>query len=978
MPEGNRRIGAEVFIKATEARDTLRSVKDDVSALGSEAEKASNRASTAMNGVASSAKATAAALGATSTAANGAAGGLAPLLTRQQQLSAESAKLTQGIGVLQRALERTPAAASVINPLLEQMAVRKNEVTQESLKLGNQIKTTNENMGKTGGIVGVLQSILTAHTTQISSQGTAWAGADSAMQAATRALGGVTIATSLGLTAIGLLIPVVYKLITGKRELAEITKDLVEKDIALANAFSHLVSNGNDVDGSLRRQAESYKKILAADISALLTVYVAQFKRLTTAQDEQKQSNDRVTQAQAAYNAALEQNNKIAQGTLPLTGEVGAMVDFYRQSTEKATEAQGKQNKEVAGTIDALKAMHQAGVITTEGMYAMARSAGAEADALARLRAELENTKTAEDKFFDSLAKQDAGFATQSTNAGLIQQMINIGANLEAVMKIPGETFRTAVLSQQGELEKFKKTIQGMTLTQAGYNAFVADLPKLLRDALGEVQAIDRGMKNLADNTKQAEAAARSLESFISQLRQKADTAAAKTGDDSFEKQIAIVQAASAKLYRELAAMRDKDAVQHIIASDLIIKIEKHALTEIQNKRIAALVDVEDRLKKIRAAGVLDEIERHKQEIETKLSADNDYLRKLGFSEQEAKEKLIRFRQAREEEYFRWLNDEYTKFTVKALDAERNLAGEIFKIREKLFADIQKSNVLWWRQQTKLGVDTVKEQVKVMNELVNHFARGGAAGPKILDPFLLAKVVLELDRLGVSWQHVDRVFGSASRTLEQLNRRMQILYGDMSTGQRIVASFSDSMQSFQADWIESGAIFQLVADGIASSMEAMEARGEDFGANMKAMFLDMVAQIAAYFGRLFISMGAGMLFVNPAAGIGLIAAGTALMALSGVFAGLASKAHEAARASGSSASAAAGGSASTGAATGGTRTQHPPNVIPFPTSGSSSAVTFDASDTNQLVTRLLAKHQVITVPTSKNKHRPALKQAVGG
>lgn len=134
-------VEIDVLLEGNQAVTEARKVDTAVDQIGKRAGSASQVAGQAFAGYDK-------ALQGTSASAKTASDALTPLLTRQQQVATESAKLTQGINLLQRVLERTPAAASTINPLLEQMVVQKNALSQESKKLGSQIGDTNERMGK--------------------------------------------------------------------------------------------------------------------------------------------------------------------------------------------------------------------------------------------------------------------------------------------------------------------------------------------------------------------------------------------------------------------------------------------------------------------------------------------------------------------------------------------------------------------------------------------------------------------------------------------------------------------------------------------------------------------------------------------------------------------------------------------------------------------------------------------------------------
>src|SRR5437763_1165755 len=87
--EGSRKIGAEVFVKAEAARQTLQGVQADVKGVGAAAQETNAKASAAMNGVASSTKASAAAFGTQSAAATGATRSIEELALQKAALLAQ-------------------------------------------------------------------------------------------------------------------------------------------------------------------------------------------------------------------------------------------------------------------------------------------------------------------------------------------------------------------------------------------------------------------------------------------------------------------------------------------------------------------------------------------------------------------------------------------------------------------------------------------------------------------------------------------------------------------------------------------------------------------------------------------------------------------------------------------------------------------------------------------------------------------------
>jgi len=221
-------------------------------------------------------------------------------------------------------------------------------------------------------------------------------------------------------------------------------------------------------------------------------------------------------------------------------------------------------------------------------------------------------------------------------------------------------------------------------------------------------------------------------------------------------------------------------------------------------------------------------------------------------------------------------------------------------------------------------------------------------------------------------------FGRISQNADLAARQIDAMNGKLSAQQNILVSLQSSWDDFMEDWIRSGEIFRRVGDMIGTALENMTARGEDFGKNMKAMFLDLVADLASYFGDLFIKMGAGYLFISPWVGVGLIAAGVGLKALAGYFRGLASKAHEAATASGSAAGGGATSAAGGGAAAAAVNPAIPPNVIPFPTSGPAGDVHIHlgSGEGEKFLKNVFEGHGVVTMDSIRGKHNRAIKKAI--
>jgi len=174
----------------------------------------------------------------------------------------------------------------------------------------------------------------------------------------------------------------------------------------------------------------------------------------------------------------------------------------------------------------------------------------------------------------------------------------------------------------------------------------------------------------------------------------------------------------------------------------------------------------------------------------------------------------------------------------------------------------------------------------------------------------------EIGRQARELDRVRRVFHSATRESKLFNQQLDLVNSKLSGQQALVVTLQSAWEDFKADMITSGQIFLDVADSIGAALQSAVAGTEDFSKALKASMLNLIADLAAYWGRYFILKGAGMLLTNPALGAALIAAGTALYGFAGLVRGAAQKLSQDAQRGGGGASASAGGGGGSGASSG--------------------------------------------------------------
>jgi hypothetical protein len=204
----DRVVGVKILTDASQTAATLKTTQQDVKGLGAAAQTGMAAASGAMAGY--------------EKAARGAAASVGPLLVRQQQLASESARLAQGIDLLDRAMRRAPESAHIFNERMQELLLQKRAVGEESSKLKERLGSVGESLGGAAEKSSKAESGLGRLTSQVRTSGTIFEGFDGILTAGLASIGGVSIATSIFISLLGALIPKLFGASEAKKEEVEL------------------------------------------------------------------------------------------------------------------------------------------------------------------------------------------------------------------------------------------------------------------------------------------------------------------------------------------------------------------------------------------------------------------------------------------------------------------------------------------------------------------------------------------------------------------------------------------------------------------------------------------------------------------------------------------------------------------------------------------------------------------------------------
>ena len=469
------------------------------------------------------------------------------------------------------------------------------------------------------------------------------------------------------------------------------------------------------------------------------------------------------------------------------------------------------------------------------------------------------------------------------------------------------EEIRTKVAveaAQRGEVLKHAEAVRQFTAEAERQGAETA---KLARETL----LAEKNRRAFNETQKSGAGAARQLALAENSLtRELRDAQAALIGDDF----AARAQKIKNDIDAERNALQIKKRLNQQTFDDLA-SLQVARLEKVNQDRVLAEQRFQDKLRQMSIAGITDDVDRRRAEIDFEVEKQAQALIKEFGLSKDTTDKILAYRRAAEVTFFNFLLQRTIDNALQVQTMTDALARQMARSAD---AEFEKTSEAFFRTQA----ERFKREQQQIVSLTDRFIKRGFGTEFVLpDPTKVSQAVQELSRLGLSVDDVDRIFGSSSRTIEQFQNRLDILNGSVP---RVSAGMKEFFTSILTSLNFAQEAFQAFGNAVSQFFEGL-VTGEQ---NAKAAFLSFLADILTFLGQAALAAGTVMLFLPGfhGLGIGLIAAGIAALALAGVLRGLASNAQKRSVPT----AGAGGGTAATPAA--GVES-HPGQVIPFPTTG---------------------------------------------
>jgi hypothetical protein len=986
----NRRIGAEVFVTATEANATLKETQGNVRGIGEAAQSSSSAATAAMNGVSSSANAQAAAVGATGQAAKGAAVSMAQLEQIYRNLVVSQGAESAAAQAVAAEMKATAGAVTQVSSVTKEQtaALRLQTVEQRLAAVTSQASTAaireqqaalRLQMLEQKAVNVVNEEAVVANTAAGFSAGET-AKAVRLMGAESKLLGGslgvpvrplsmlisgfgsLNPAMLASVVVFGLVGFVINKLSKDSEKQIAINKELIDSDVALANAFTRLAVAAGLTPGAIDKQAESYRKLIQIDLQTAFTnveksmnAVENKINALHQAEIQQEEDLRRQAELRKILRGEIDAHGQDL-GRLQTQYETGQVrIDSYKDSQAALNGERQKAEDELRPHIQTLIRAAEAAHKNSDDLIGMARAAGMSRDAIAILGQQLSVTTRDANNLAEALANiKPPQFDIGGTLQGIRNSVVTAQRGFAAT-GIPSVSRTDGIATENDKLIVNKQNIEAVNQKLQDYARYhaqgataaarSADAQRIYNEQLRALEPeMQKGIKQQQDAAEvtfnhakahhSGAAAARAYSNELINLRKAAEEAEAALLADSFAQRQARIEA-DIKAEREHLQINKRD--------------REAALDELTRKYVA-------QSQKVRNDELEAERSLRREISRLAIQADQD--------ERRRKQALLNFD----------LADAEREITQKFGMTQRAQILIDEKQRSLILAfnnwDEKESRAHWVRQRQAREEEERKfylNQDKLARE-----ARSNRPGRAAVEADVFAKQAADVDR-------VTRAFGFASRSEENFRRQLGALdrfnkgdfFGGLKASMHAIAEEMRQSQSAGEQWSDflTSAVNQL-GSNIESGFEGIINGTQTFGQLMKKLMFDLIASIAEQWGAYYLAIGIADLFWNPAQGAAELAAGAALLALAGVLHGLSGAAGNRASAASSSGGAAASGSPAA------SRPAIQPTTLSVP-SGRNQSIQFDARDTKELVKRLLADNEVITVETASRNHQKPLKNAVG-
>lgn len=382
------------------------------------------------------------------------------LLTARSQMAELAARINDAsvrFGSNSQSVKDLKAQYQQLSVAARGLSADKAHLVFENRALAAQMKTTTSAAGamtgaqvnvaasssRWGGVLNVLNGMMTTHTSQITTQRTILSGYDALVQAFVRSFGGIPVVWAAAI-GIGLqLINLFGKQKEEKQKLTEITDKLIEFDLKMASAFDRASVSASGLGGSLVGTANSMSRL--ADINIAKAIergieaaarYESAGRAMISIDNSRVDMQARLTQAsQSVRNAedALTQSTTTHRGVLDsLVGDlmraraeydsVSSSIQGLRASEDSSLKTREESRAQLEQVSGVLAKYADLTGRTIQEVLAMGNAASQSARGMNVLSAAVDNAASSQFRYADALrAVKLAQLDASATGGGLVK-----------------------------------------------------------------------------------------------------------------------------------------------------------------------------------------------------------------------------------------------------------------------------------------------------------------------------------------------------------------------------------------------------------------------------------------------------------------------------------------------------------------------------------------------------------------------------
>jgi hypothetical protein len=692
---------------------------------------------------------------------------------------------------------------------------------------------------------------------------------------------------------------------------------------------------------------------------------------LKSSYEERAKAEKNLADIQAAEITAGKQLQDVHKEDVIVSGSaIGALMG-WNTTAQQANETRMKTDEHVRSNIEQLTLLYHTTDVSREAIQKFAERAHFTNEQMQELTAGFNDAAKAAERYNLAVLNGSIAQVDFTKTAKYLYDTVGVVTEGMKAAQLAGMSYDDQIRANSKTLADYSKAIRDHLIELRRLPADVQEAVRRYNELyqnVGALAAAERGMANELDNLrkKQEETAAAADDTTNKFDVQEAKIRAEATRTIEHLKEMYKGYVESRKLNAaELMKLQQEEREAEMIAQTIMFQ----QLTANNNKRVELMQATEDRIAKIETKADEDTITRGLATIHAQEAIDADALQKAGFARVEAQQYAQRIMLANEAEFWRKIHKIWDEEYAKLPQIVAKTDEEVRRIDEE--AD---------RRRLADVIKNLKEIAAVRAALQRDMAaRGGQFLP--IDDAQLREATAILKELGLTVGEVDKHFGSASRSAQDLLNRVRQLKQESEQGTTAFQKLRDALvgaavqmgatkTAAQEMQEVTAAALKELESGIVSAFESITSGTATFGEAMKKLTFDLIATIAEKWGEFFIAKGIADIFFDPPLGAAELAAGAALLALAGALKGLASGATSGA---GAGSTASAGAAASAGP-TASQRAQNPV-LVPINASGLQQApVQLTVSLDRQSGNDFLAGKDVVTGATVAGKHAKAIRQ----